>query len=99
MRNLPFRDFDANEAWLELSLIAQDLLAWARPLCLDRELTGAEPKRLRYRLPHQAGRVVRSGRRTKLRLARSWPWAEALAAAFARVGALLGGPRSSVHRL
>jgi len=77
MRNLPFRDFDANEVWLELSLIAQDLLAWARPLCVDRELASAEPKRLRYRLLHQAGRVERSGRRTKLRLARSWPWAEA----------------------
>ena len=88
MRNLPFRDFDANEVWLELSLIAQDLLAWTRPLCLDGELARAEPKRLRYRLLHQAGRIARSARRTKLRLGRSWPWAEALATAFAHVRAL-----------
>ena len=28
MRNLPFHDYTANQVWLELSLIAQDLLAW-----------------------------------------------------------------------
>ena len=88
IRNLPFRDFDANEAWLELSLIAQDLLAWTRPLCLDGGLARAEPKRLRYRLLHQAGRIARSGRRTQLRLQRSWPWAQALATAFARIRVL-----------
>jgi Transposase DDE domain group 1 len=92
MRKLPFRDFDANEVWLELSLIAQDLVAWSRPLCLDDELRRAEPKRLRNLLLHQAGRVVRSGRRTKLRLQRKWPWAEALARAFARVKALQPAP-------
>ncbi|MEJ7657765.1 MAG: IS1380 family transposase [Thermoleophilaceae bacterium] len=88
MRNLPFRDFDANEAWLELSLIAQDLLAWTRSLALDGSLARAEPKRLRYRLLHQAGRIARSGRRTQLRLQRSWPWAQALATAFARIRVL-----------
>jgi len=88
MRNLPFADFGANEAWLELSLIAQDLLAWAGALILDGALAQAEPKRLRQRLFHVAGRVARSGRRTILRLPRSWPWAEALVAAFERLRAL-----------
>ena len=88
LENLPFRDFAANEVWLELSLIAQDLVAWSKRHALDDELARAEPKCLRYRLLHQAGRVVRSGRRTTLRLERSWPWAEALAAAFARLRAL-----------
>lgn len=91
MRNLPFAAFEHNQVWLELSLIAQELLAWARALCLEGELAVAEPKRLRQRLLHVAARVVRSGRRTTLRLPRSWPWAEALVAAFARLRALPAG--------
>ncbi len=88
MRNLPFTDFAANQAWLEISLIAQDLLAWAKRLCLDGTLARAEPKRLRQRLFHVAGRICRSGRRITLRLPRSWPWAKELEAAFARLRAL-----------
>ena len=88
MANLPFGDFAANEAWLELSLIAQDLLCQGGSLCLDRELSLAEPKRVRQRLLHVAGRIVRSGRRATLRLPRSWPWAEVLVAAFRRLRAL-----------
>jgi hypothetical protein len=88
MRNLPFAAFEHNRVWLELSLIAQELLAWTRLLCLEGEMALAEPKRLRQRLLHVAGKVVRSARRTTLRLPRSWPWAEALVAAFARLRAL-----------
>lgn len=91
MRNLPFAAFEHNQVWLELSLLAQELLSWARSLCLDGELALAEPKRLRQRLLHVAGRIVRSGRRTTLRLPRSWPWAEALAAAFKRLQSLPAG--------
>ncbi len=88
MRNLPFHDFALNEAWVELSLIAQELLAWAGALCLDGALARAEPKRVRQRLLHVAGRIARSGRRVVLRLPRSWPWAQALVAAFERLRAL-----------
>ncbi|MCA1680643.1 MAG: IS1380 family transposase [Actinobacteria bacterium] len=92
LKNLPFHDFERNEVWLELSLIAQDLIAWTRPLALQGELQSAEPKRLRYRVLHQAGRIARSGRRTRLRLERSWPWAQALVEAFARIRALPCAP-------
>ena len=51
----------------------------------------AEPKRLRQRLLHVAGRLTRSGRRTTLHLPRSWPWARALVAAFARLRLLDAG--------
>jgi Transposase DDE domain group 1 len=88
LENLPFRDFDHNAAWLEISLIAQDLIAWTQHLTLDGELAVCEPKTLRYRLLHTAARLAFHGRRAKLRLARSWPWADALAAAFARLLAL-----------
>lgn len=88
IRSLPFAAFEHNQAWLELSLLAGELLSWTRLLCLEGELSLAEPKRMRQRLLHVAGRIVRSGRRTTLRLPRTWPWAEALAAAFARLRAL-----------
>jgi hypothetical protein len=88
LSNLPFHAFAANQAWLTLVLVAADLVAWVQRLCLDGELAKAEPKRLRYALWHGAGRIVRTGRRTILRLARDWPWAEDLARAFSRLWAL-----------
>lgn len=88
MRGMPFAAFEHNQAWLEVSLLAQGILRWASLLCLEGELALAEPKRIRQRLLHVAGRIVRSARRTTLRLPRSWPWADALAAAFARLRAL-----------
>jgi hypothetical protein len=88
MRNLPHHAFEHNQTWLELSLIAQDLLTWTRLICLDGELANAEPKRLRHRLLHTAGRIVRHGRRTRLRLQADWPWAQALVTAFNRLWAL-----------
>ena len=92
LRNLPFRAWAMNEAWLELVLMGCDLLAWARRLLLSgTQLSTAEPKRLRYRLLHVAGRIVTHARGVTLRLPRRWPWAEALATAFARLQALPAG--------
>jgi len=88
LTNLPFRDFDANAVWLELVLIAQDLVFYTQTLALDGELARCEPKRLRYRLLHCAGRLAFHARQAVLRLPRSWPWAGELAAAFARLAAL-----------
>lgn len=85
LANLPSHDFAINSAWLQLVLMAADLLAWAKTLCLDGELATAEPKRLRYTLLHTAGVLIRSARRTTLRLAANWPWATDLVAAFTRL--------------
>jgi hypothetical protein len=86
--NLPFREFDLNAVWLELSLIAQDISVWTQTLCLQGELATCEPKTLRYRLLHTAGRLAFHARRATLRLQASWPWAGQLAAAFGRLQAL-----------
>jgi hypothetical protein len=86
--NLPFREFDLNAVWLELSLIAQDLSVWTQTLCLQGELATCEPKTLRYRLLHTAGRLAFHARQATLRLQASWPWAGQLAAAFGRLQAL-----------
>jgi Transposase DDE domain group 1 len=88
IENLPFREFALNAVWLELSLIAQDLIAWTQSLCLEGELAICEPKALRYRLLHTAGRLAFHARRAALHLQASWPWAQQLAAAFARLRAL-----------
>jgi hypothetical protein len=88
LSKLPFRSFAMNAVWLELVLIAHDLLAWTKALLLSGELQRSEPKRLRHRLLHVAARLAFSGRRARLRLQASWPWAAELAAAFARLKAL-----------
>jgi hypothetical protein len=85
---LPFADFEMNAVWMELVLIAGALVAWTDLLVLRGELSGLEPKRLRYRALHTAGRLGFHARRATLRLERRWPWAEELAAAFARLGRL-----------
>jgi hypothetical protein len=88
LRNLPFREFAHNEIWVELVLIAHDLIAWTQTLLLTGELANAEPKRLRYRLLHVAARLAFHSRRAQLHLQRSWPWAGQLATAFMRLAAL-----------
>ena len=75
----------ATQVWLELVLAAQDLVCWAQALLLDGPLAVAEPKLLRYRLLHVAGRIVRHARRVILRLQATWPWAAELARAFTRL--------------
>lgn len=84
----PSRHFGVNTVWLELSLTAIDLLAWARVLLLEGELATAEPKKLRYRLLHVAARLTRGGRRLHLRISATWPWRHELTAAFHRLAAL-----------
>ncbi len=83
LRNLPFGALANNACWAELVCVAQDLIAFTQGLLLEGELANAEPKRLRYALLHTAGRLATTSRRTTLRLQREWPWAAALAAAFA----------------
>ena len=85
LSNFPSQSFAINQAWLIVVLLAGDLLAWTKGLCLEGDLARAEPKRLRYTLLHTAGVVVRSARRTTLRLAEGWPWATDLVAAFGRL--------------
>jgi hypothetical protein len=89
LANLPSHDFGLNQIWLQLVLAAQDLLAFFAALALDDvDLRVAEPKTIRYRVLHVAGRITRSARRPRLHLDRAWPWARDLVTAFTRVRAL-----------
>ena len=88
LRNLPFGDFANNACWVELICLAQDLIAFTQGLVLEGELAKVEPKRLRYSLLHTAGRLSTTSRKTTLALQREWPWAAALADAFAKLRSL-----------
>ena len=68
--------------------MACELLAWTQMIALAGEARRWEPKRLRLRLFSIAGRLVRGGRRLRLRLAQRWPWAGEVTAAIARLQAL-----------
>jgi len=86
LRNLPLHDFTANQIWLELVALAADLLAWTQHLALTGTPARVwEPKRIRLRLLSLAARVVRTGRRQRLRLPRDWPWTAILLAAHQRL--------------
>jgi len=88
LERMPFTSFEANAAWMELTLAAVDLLAWCQVLCLDGDLARAEPRTLRYRLLHAAGRLVHRGGVVVLRLPDHWPWTAELATAYQRLGLL-----------
>jgi Transposase DDE domain group 1 len=74
LAKFPFKEFALNEVWLEIVMLAHDLIVWTQALVLVGELANAEPKRLRYRLLHVAGRLAFSARRAKLHLQDTWPW-------------------------
>jgi len=88
LAKFPFKKFTLNEVWLEIVMLAHDLLVWTQALALTGELAKAEPKRIRYRLLHVTGRLAFSGRRAKLHLQNTWPWAADLLAAFQKLTTL-----------
>ena len=81
-----------NKAWQAAALTAATLLAWLKLLALDGSLAKAEPKTLRYRILHAAARLTRGGRRRRLKIAATWPWAPAIVAAWNRIAALPQAP-------
>jgi Transposase DDE domain group 1 len=91
LRNLPLHGFNQNQIWCELVAMASELLAWMAMLALDGPARAWEPKRLRLRLFCAAGRLVRGGRRLRLRLAATWPWASQLTTAITRLQAFAPG--------
>jgi hypothetical protein len=84
----PSREFAINAVWLQLALTAADLIAWTQTILLDGALAKAEPKLLRYRLLHTAARIIRRDRRTFVKIAADWPWADQLVVAFTRLAGI-----------
>ena len=91
LRNLPLKGFAQNQLWCEITALAAELLAWTQLLALAGTARRWEPKRLRLRVFAVAGRLAKSGRRLRLRLAERWPWASEVTAAVTRLQALPSG--------
>jgi hypothetical protein len=91
LRNLPLKGFAQNQLWCEIVALACELLAWTQLIALAGPARRWEPKRLRLRIFAVAGRLVRGGRRLRLRLAERWPWTPDITAAIARLQALPSG--------
>ena len=89
LRNLPCRAAAENHAWLETVLAAADLVCWSKLICFYDHPTIArcEIETFRYQILHVAARLTRTGRRTNLRLDRTWTWARTLALGFTRLRA------------
>jgi hypothetical protein len=88
LSKFPFKEFQLKELWLQIVMLAHDLIVWTQALVLDGQLTNAEPKQLRYQLFHVAGKLAFSGRRARLHLQDTWPWVSELLAAFQKLKAL-----------
>ena len=89
LANLPLHDLNQNKIWCAIVSLALELTAWLQLLALtEHPARRWEPKRLRLRLLSAAGRLSRSGRRTRLHLARHGPWTALLLSALLTLQAL-----------
>jgi hypothetical protein len=88
LRNLPLHGFAQNQIWCEIVALACELLAWTQMLAFTGPARRWEPKRVLLRIFTCAGRIVRGGRRLRLRLAERWPWATHITTAVSRLNVL-----------
>ena len=88
----PSTSLAINQAWQAAALTAATLLAWLSCSPWTAPLATAEPKTLRYRILHAAARLTRSGRRRRLKIAATWPWAPLIITAWDRITALPQAP-------
>jgi Transposase DDE domain group 1 len=88
----PSTSMAMNKALLAAALAAATLLAWLKLLALDGRLASAEPKTLRYLILHAAVRLALCGRRRRLKIDSSWPWAVGIVTAWNQISALPQAP-------
>ncbi|WP_068403536.1 IS1380 family transposase [Kribbia dieselivorans] len=92
LRNLPCRAWNENAAWLEVVLIATDLIAWTKLIAFtdNPTLAKCEIAAFRYRILHVAARITHGARQTRLHIDKTWAWATAIAAAWDRIRTAFG---------
>jgi hypothetical protein len=90
LRNLPSQAWTVNQGWVLAANIAADITAWTRLLGLhdQPDLTDAEPETLRYRLLHLPATLTTHARRRTLKIASTWPFAEAFVLCWQRLTTL-----------
>jgi len=69
---LPCGRYGANAAWFRLAVIAYNVLTAMKRLVLPPDMQTARPKRLRFLIFQQPGKLIHHARKTVLRLARTW---------------------------
>jgi hypothetical protein len=89
LRNFPCRGWDENAAWLETLLAATDLVCWAKLLGFTTtpELAHAEIATFRNLVLHVAARITRGARQVRVRIDRTWKYADAIAKAWQTIRA------------
>ena len=65
---LPSKYFGVNAAWMRIALLSHNVLVALKRIALPPELLTARPKRLRFQIFMQAGRLVSHARTLTLRL-------------------------------
>jgi hypothetical protein len=88
MNHAPLQSFPANWLWWLASALAYNVARWVRVLALPESFRTCRGKRLRSSFFNVPARVVRTGRRLHLRLARAYRYASAFIAALKRLRAL-----------
>jgi hypothetical protein len=89
LRNLPCHGWDVNVAWLEVVMMAADLVCWTQLIGFadSTDLGRCEIATFRYRVLHVAARITRGARQVRLRIDKTWRWATRIAAAHHRIRA------------
>jgi hypothetical protein len=87
LNHLPSGRFMANAAWLALAVMAHNL-GRAVGLLAGSDLVRATATTLRRTVFTVPGRLVRSGRRHRLRLPEHWPWRTAIQQALTTITAI-----------
>jgi hypothetical protein len=90
--NLPCASFHANWAYLLVTLLAFNLLAWLKLLALPERERSSYAKRLRFRFIAVAATVGRTGRTLVLRLSASYPLLTDFIATLHRIRGLARAP-------
>ena len=84
----PFSNFEANANWMAVVMLSADLVRWFQLLCCDGYWSCARPKALRWGLFHAPGRIVRTARRSIVRILEHWPQAGILLSAYRHIEAM-----------
>ncbi len=84
LAHLPSGNFTASAAWLAFTVMAHNL-GRAVAILAGPDLQRATAATLRRKVFTMPGRLVHSGRRRRLRLPGSWPWADAISTALASI--------------
>lgn len=92
LRNLPCRAWNENHAWLQVVLMATDLIAWTKLIAFadNPALARCEIAAFRYRVLHVAARITHGARQVHLRIDKTWRWAAAIATGWGRIRTAFG---------